>query len=219
MKNGANEAGDQSQNGNLSQNETASLKLRQLSQIETQSQIETGGNVAGGERWVREARTGAALTHSQRVLHNKALRHIAGKYQELNLWGIEFIAALAAYLAISDRENVGVNVKDVIEWTGARSRWQKRMQEGAREAEAAGCIERIRSGVFGGREGFVMDLTEKGRRVLADYDKRMKELQEDFEARRAVNVLKMATRRLSLERRRANGEARRSLEAGGDDLA
>lgn len=214
MENTLGNQADQSQNGNLSQIETTIPKLGHDSQIETVSQIGTGGDVAGAGylELVQLKKTPIAYS---KALHAKAERFICIKYEGLNLWGLEFTAALACYLVLSGREGVGVSVQDVVEWTGARPRWKKRMEEGAREAEAAGCIERIRSGVFGGREGYVMDVTAKGRRVLADYDKRMEELQEDFEARRAINVLKMATRRLSLERRRGDGEARRSLEGGG----
>lgn len=214
MENSQEKPADQSQNGNLSQIETGIPKLGHDSQIGTKSQIGTEENVAGGGRWVRGELKGVPNAYSK-ALHAKAERFVCIKYEGLNIWGLEFTAALACYLVLSGRENVGANVQDVVEWTGARHRWQKRMYEGAAEAEAAGCVERIRSGVFGGREGYVMDVTAKGRRVLADYDRRMEELQDDFEARRAVNVLKMATRRLSLERRRADGEARRSLEGGG----
>lgn len=206
MQNDQEKPGKPSESGQLSQIDTGSLKLTQLSQNETASQIETGPNVAGAGSLESVQTRGAALG-SDKIFHAKATRHICGKYPGLNLYGLEFTAALSAFLVLSARENVGVNVQDVVHWSGARTRWKKRMYEGAREAEEMGCIERIRSG-----DGYVLDLTAKGRRVLDDYDRKMEELREVFEVRRAVNALKMATRRLKMERRRAGGEARRSLE-------
>lgn len=211
MKNGANEAGDQSQNGNLSQNETASLKLTQLSQIETASQIETGGNVAGGEVSGLPIRTGATLPNVERIAHSKALRTTAGKFPGVNLWAIEYLAALKTYLILRGREGIGVSEPEFLDWTGARARWQKRMEEGRIELEAAGAVEWVEVREMGRKLGRIVDITEHGERILRAYNDRFAEVMEDIEARRAVSALNMATRRLSLERRRLEAEARKAI--------
>lgn len=212
MENQANKPADQSQNGNLSQIETTIPKLGHDSQIETLSQIGTDQNVAGGEVSGLPKRTGATLPNVERIAHSKALRTTAGKFPGVNLWAIEYLAALKTYLIIRGREGIGVSEPEFLDWTGARARWQKRMEEGRRELETAGAVEWIEVREMGRKMGKIIDITEHGERILAAYNARFAEVMEDMETKRAVSALNMATRRLKLERRRLEGEARRALE-------
>lgn len=176
-----------------------------------QPQICGGQNVAGGEGLAETMKEGRPLAGNERTFHAKALRHVCGKFEEINAWGVEFVAALSAYLILSGRENIGVRAEDVIEWSGARARWKKRMREGMREAVTGEFVDEIKVPSLGdGRPGTFYDITEKGRRMLEIYNRRFEEVRNDAEARRMVAVLNGEAKRLRALARRRRGEEMRA---------
>lgn len=169
-----------------------------------QNEAQTGKNVAGAVMVSTSKQDDCALALrkpvGERVIHSKVTRYIAAKYG-LNVWGQEFLGALDAYITMEARENIGVPERRFIDWTGARKRWKKRMDEGSRECKDLGLIDRFPFG-----SGFCIDISHKGRVILDDYSKRFDEIQQDFEAQHVISKLKDETKRL-LELRRS-GEAR-----------
>lgn len=177
-----------------------------------QSGTQARPNVAGAQRVAEVAKTVRALPMNDRTFHAKALRHVCGVYQDIDQWAVEFIAALLTYEIFTNREYVGVTLDALIDWTGARARWQKRMQEGMRQAVGGGYVEVIQAPSVGdGQPGRYYDITEKGRRVYDAYNRKFAEVAEVAEQRRVVAVLNGEARRLRmLERRRRADEARRA---------
>ena len=164
-------------------------------------------DVAGAGQFVMESARPEPLTTriiggpvDDKIIHAKATRHIAGKYG-LNLYGLEYLAGLACYLKINNRENVGVSEDRYIEWTGARTRWQKRMREGGAECLEMGAVEVIPT-----PSGKYYDITQKGRVILAEYCRRFEEIREDLEGRRAVAVLTGEAARLRVLTKRRKAE-------------
>lgn len=174
-----------------------------------QTRTQDGENVAGGGRGlnsVNEVGSLASARPGEKIIHAKATRYIAATHG-LNVWGLEYLAALEIYLSIKARENIGVEESAFIDWTGARGNWKKRMKEGSKECGALGLVDRFPFG-----PGHCIDLSHKGRRVLVDYGRRFEEIRADIEGRIAVSRLKNETQRLRLENMRRQGEARAAKE-------
>lgn len=162
-----------------------------------------GGQVATVNGMGKALSTGRTIGGpvDERIIHAKATRHIAGKFPGLNVYGIEYLAGLACYLKINNRENVGVSEDRFIKWTGARSRWQKRLAEGGAECIEMGAVEVIPT-----PSGKYYDITQKGRVILQEYCRRFEEIREDLEGRRAVAVLTGEAARLRVLTKRRKAE-------------
>ena len=171
--------------GTISQNETVS-HFGNNSQSGTVSQDgknprvgQSGENVAGG-KVNSEGKQSKPLTAKpgkggELIYHYKVTRHIAGKYG-INQHEMEAVLFLQVYLWIKGRENVGVSEETFTDWTGARGRWQARIEKGVRIAIEKGLIERFRFG-----RGHVIDLTTKGERIADAYNARFDEIEKGFD--------------------------------------
>jgi len=112
----------------------------------------------------------------ERIIHAKAVRTVGPRYG-VGEREIEFLAALDLFMIMRRKEGIGAIYSQLIDWTGARPNWKKRMREAERNARKNGLTEEIPR-----RKGRAIDITEKGRRCLEDYCKRFAEVEEVIRA-------------------------------------
>lgn len=140
---------------------------------------QSGQNVAGDEvnSEVKKAKPLPAKPGKggELIWHYKTTRHIAGKYG-INQHEMEAVLFLQVYLWIKGRERIGVSEGSFTDWSGARGRWQARIEKGVRIAIEKGLIERFRFG-----RGHVIDLTTKGERIAEIYNARFDEIEKGFD--------------------------------------
>lgn len=119
----------------------------------------------------------AATKGGEKIIHAKATRHIAGVFG-LNLWGLEYLGALVVYIDKEGRHGAGVDELRFIDWTGARSNWKRRMKQGGAECLALGMVDRFPFGT-----GYCIDISQKGERVIEEYNRRFEEIQRATRAK------------------------------------
>lgn len=138
-----------------------------------------------------------AMGAGSRTIHAKANRSIAGRHQ-IGSWCIEYLCGLHAYLLLTGKEGIGVRRAQFIDWTGARPNWKKRLREGQAEALEYGYIELIPSST-----GHAVDLSEKGKRLIEEYDRRYKEIVQDMRERRIRAMIEREARDLKRRQKKA----------------
>ena len=123
-------------------------------------------------------------------IDGKVIRFIHSQYQ-IGINEMQSLGILAAYIYLRGRENVGVSRTEMLDWSGARSRWQRKVSQGIDECIRLGAIE-----VIPANNGSTIDITHKGKQVLRSYELRFEEVRKDIEARRVINLLKLETARI-----------------------
>lgn len=134
------------------------------------------------------------------IVHAKAARYIGGMYmvgqKELNA-----VAIVHTWLLLNNRVNVGGAVDAIVGWSGARRRWKHSIEQAIIHAIELGCLEKFRHG-----PGYAIDITEKGYKILAAYDRRFHEIKLDINSKRIARLLIFETKRINKETSKKAGK-------------
>lgn len=173
-----------------------------------------GGNPSNGHAVDVVASTGINVEEQQvrtiarqrgdKAIDAKAIRGVCGMYG-ITANELEALAILETYLVLHDRVNVGAAERAIIDWSGARPGWKKKMRQAFAMAKHGGWVDEFRS-----KQGHAIDLTDKGRSVLDAYNRRYAEILEDLESKRWKLLLEKETKRLNKERKKKERERSRS---------
>lgn len=112
----------------------------------------------------------------------------------INLPAIEGTSITWLYLVKEARQDIGASIVDILDWSGSRPNWQRKIKKGIEEAVKDNMLERI---PFNG--GYRILVTTKGERVLNFYSSQFDIIKADIIAKRSINLLARETKRLKKE--------------------
>lgn len=127
-----------------------------------------------------------SLAHHIKYIDAKVVRYIAATYG-IGDKALQALAIVDTWLILFDRVNVGGSQDVIVDWSGARPNWKRRIAEGIKECLMLGVLER-----FPKKNGHAIDKTTKGARILEAYARRFEEIKEELEERKEGNRRKKA---------------------------
>lgn len=133
--------------------------------------MQQGCNKVPGDACNRldEYRQALARKTSELQVHNKAARLIASKYPGLHANMLNSLAIVDTYLLLHNRQRQHVDL--VIDWSGANNQWKKKIGRGITELILEGYLITL---------GKSIAISEKGARILQEYDNIFEEAKEIY---------------------------------------
>lgn len=147
--------------------------------------------------------TGFIATRGQEIqVHNKTVRSLGVKLGDPE--GLEALGVIDCYFALHKKER---QTRDkIIDWSGALWAWKRRMNKGIDAAINRGYLEQVNKLIL---------ITEKGKKVLIDYDNTFEEVKTMYEDK-AAELRSRGTEHQQQKRRiaRRAAEHARQMEEG-----
>lgn len=112
----------------------------------------------------------------------------------INLNTIEGTSITWMYLQREGLNDIGAPISDILNWSGARNNWQRKISRGIEAAIKDKMLERIPFS-----RGYRILVTMKGTRVLDFYASQFDIIKADIIAKRSINLLARETKRLKKE--------------------
>ena len=128
-------------------------------------------------------------------IHNKTVRAVAARFEGINQDAINILGIASTYMILKGR--IADNRERIVDWSGARPNWKKRMNRGIDEGLKEGIFNRI-EGPFPNW----IEISQKGERILEFYNSRFEEIREELEAKRIEHAIKRETARIKKEIRK-----------------
>lgn len=131
-----------------------------------------------------EYRTILAKPVNQIQVHNKAVRVLSHKMGKINMEAFNSLSIVATYLKLHDLKRA--NRDFIIDWSGATKNWKAKTERGLNKSIEEGSL------IVCGDRGRSVELTEKGRLMIDDYDNIFEEAKRAY-IDKAKNKRKRAT--------------------------
>jgi hypothetical protein len=134
---------------------------------------------------LNEYRAPLATRVNERQIHNKTVRTLCIKNNGLSFIGFESLAILDTYLSLFSKTRQ--HRDKVIDWSGAGSAWKLKVRDGI---EAAIRDETIK------QTGGTLEITEKGSRLLEDYNIIFEDVKELYISKAAAKLNRLIINKL-----------------------
>lgn len=131
-----------------------------------------------------EYRTILAKPVNQIQVHNKAVRVLSHKMGKINMEAFNSLSIVATYLKLHNLKRA--NRDFIIDWSGATKNWKAKTERGLNKSIEEGSL------IVCGDRGRSVELTEKGRLMIDDYDNIFEEAKRAY-IDKARNKRKQAT--------------------------
>lgn len=143
-----------------------------------------------------EYRLPLASRFTEVQVHNKAVRMLAARLGGMSLEGFNSLAIVGTYLSLFER--TAENRDFIIDWSGAHNPWKRKVSKGiAKAIEEGNLIET-------GRQGKSLELTERGAKILQDYNSIFEEAKQIYidKAAKKLNDRKLKRKQATESRKR-----------------
>jgi len=137
-----------------------------------------------------------ASRFSEVQVHNKAVRMLAARLGGMSLEGFNSLVIVGTYLSLFERS--AENRDFIIDWSGAHNPWKRKVSKGiAKAIEEGNLIET-------GRQGKSLELTERGSKILQDYNNIFEEAKQIYidKAAKKLNAIKLKRKQATESRKR-----------------
>lgn len=142
-----------------------------------------------------EYRTILAKPVNQIQVHNKAVRVLSHKMGKINMEAFNSLSIVATYLKLHDLKRA--NRDFIIDWSGATKNWKAKTERGLNKSIEEGSL------IVCGDRGRSVELTEKGRLMIEDYNNIFEEAKQIYinKAIKKLNAIKLKRKQATESRK------------------
>lgn len=122
-------------------------------------------------------------------IHNKTVRTLCAKFEDLHAHIIEVIAIIELYLELHNKHHE--RAQEIINWSGSRTNWQRKQHAAIRDGIKAGYIEQYKQ---------MLLISPKGQRVIDLYSGLFEECKNEYIRKAEARKTQPKHKRINIRR-------------------